>query len=900
MNKNYQIKIINAEGKSVTEVIKPGPGKGPTVIKAVGGTRYALVDTEQGSAPDNIRIARSGKNIKIFFDANVEPGLVIENFYEVHQNTQFSVVGQNELGNYYEYIPETASDASTVGQLKDSGQTFGMALGGEKLAGAAAGLQAAPVAAMGFSPLMLGAGLLGIAAAAGGGGGSAPPPAKPTVSSAKLTEDSGPPLDNITNQTNPTVTGVATPGSSITLTVNNKNYQTTANATTGIYVFKIPDADALPQGRYTPVAKASLNGVESDLFNGIPFTIDLSNRDNPNTTGTPVADPNSSAIVAISSITTDSGPKEDFITNDNTLRFKGKAESFIQNGDRIEVILKRSDGTTVASDYLNVINSGSDWEWNREGATLPDGQYTLSARVVDGAGNPVTEEKTKVIVIDTLAGFNINSQGASSPDANFNSAKVALDSLSRDTGVNSNDLITRDNTLVFNGSVNNYTGTDDWVWVQLKDSTGNVVKDSAGKDLSSYIKPISGKWTWDTSSTVLNDGNYTLVMGIVDPAGSSVSPVVNSIISIDTSQRNTASGVEDKNAKILIDLISILNSSDTSADTGVPNDWVTNNKLLKFTGNFGQTNGVENRWTPDAGSLFTFQVFDQQGVVKASADDKAINSFNTMWATGLTAPLADGIYVARAMVTDAAGNVMSMDQQRFVVDTTLPENTVSYSATDKDSVSNVSKLMLTFNEIATYTITAGTSTYSSSATPNPSITGTFNAGEFFIESTDRAGNLSSSFANPKTWKFDNIQVQISMPAISNSLSVLGEIGTYTLGLNETIDLSKLVEDARLSTPAVRNTFDMSGTSAQSLMVGINDVLSLGVGYSFTDQDFSQLLIKGGADDRVRFKEASSVWTLQNVTANIGSVNYSVYSNIDNHAQVLVAETIRSGQGVLFG
>lgn len=173
MKKTYQLKTNALKGEQQVIDVTPALGKAPTRLSAAGGARYELIDPATKSAPDNIRVRRKANDLEVFFEGDSEAGLVIEDFYKVHTDHLPTLVGKTEQGALYEYIPESASPTAVVTQLGVTGNSYGMALGGQELAasGAAVGLLAAPLLA-GFSPLLLGAGVLGAAALAGGGGGS--------------------------------------------------------------------------------------------------------------------------------------------------------------------------------------------------------------------------------------------------------------------------------------------------------------------------------------------------------------------------------------------------------------------------------------------------------------------------------------------------------------------------------------------------------------------------------------------------------------------------------------------------------------------------------------------------------------------------------------------------------
>jgi hypothetical protein len=169
--------------------------------------------------------------------------------------------------------------------LADAGQVVGMALGGAEVApaGAAVGVLAAGL----FSPWLLGAGALGLAAAGGGGGGAAATTdtTKPTGQTGELAvvSDSGA-RDHVTNVTKPTITGKSEAGSTVEVSFVDPAgkvtgpYKTTADAS-GNYILVVPDnlADTSTDTKgtqYTPVIKATDASGNSSTANGTPFVVD--------------------------------------------------------------------------------------------------------------------------------------------------------------------------------------------------------------------------------------------------------------------------------------------------------------------------------------------------------------------------------------------------------------------------------------------------------------------------------------------------------------------------------------------------------------------------------------------------------------------------------------------------
>ena len=654
MSKTYQIKMTAPKVEAKTLDATPGTGKAPITLKAEPGARYHLTDTRSGFAPDNIRISRSGKNLKIFTDGVSEPTFIVEDFYEQPADNRAALTGKSEDGNNYEYIPENASGTAAAPVLKDDGQIFGMALGGEVInAGAAVGLLA-PVAA--FNPLLLAAGAVGAAAAAGGGGGGGGSGGgtASTVYAKLGSVDTGPQGDNITSDQTPSIVGKATPKSTVTVTVNNKEYTGTADDSGN---FEIPVTDDLPQGRYVPKVVAKLNGT-TNTFDGTPFIIDLSSTNNiDNADGADPAgktDTNSSIAPSIDSISIDSADPKDFYTNkggNNGLKFVGTAKGLaIDSQDWIELKLTKPDGT-VLKEYVRPDKDGN-WSWDKLSTLLADGKYTLRVNVVDGAGNDVGSAKLQDIVVDTSASQNTDPGNSTNPnsDPNYtNKATVAITAISDDSGPSDKDFITNDHGLILKGTVSNFTntgyGADDRVWVQVLDSTGAV-------KVSGYATPSNGTWSLDANASNLPNGAYTIKASIVDKAGNVISTAKDQALTI---QDQAAIDDPNKNATLTI--------SSITEDRGyLSNDFVTDDATLLIKGTVGT-------FTAN-GDKVLVQILnkDNQVVAQTYADPNSGKwEFDN---TGNT--LLDGTYSIKASIVDNAGNTVSAGTtQTLVVDSNI-------------------------------------------------------------------------------------------------------------------------------------------------------------------------------------------------------------------------------------
>ncbi|MEW4553659.1 Ig-like domain-containing protein, partial [Vibrio cholerae] len=138
--------------------------------------------------------------------------------------------------------------------------------------------------------------------------------------------------------------------------------------------------------------------------------------------------------VAITGITEDTGSaSNDFITKDNTLIFQGTVDL-----DDKSTLAVSINGTVYTTSNGLVIDAQGNWSVDLTGTVLPDGTYPVTATVTDAAGNSKTV--TQDVVIDTKV------------DQDGDGNTVAITGITEDTGSASNDFITKDNTLIFQGT----------------------------------------------------------------------------------------------------------------------------------------------------------------------------------------------------------------------------------------------------------------------------------------------------------------------------------------------------------------------------------------------------------------------------------------------------------------
>ncbi|MFB2643171.1 retention module-containing protein, partial [Shewanella bicestrii] len=181
-----------------------------------------------------------------------------------------------------------------------------------------------------------------------------------------------------TQDTTPTITGTtdAPPGSTITIVVTDSTgaQQTLTTTVNPDGTYAVDVTNPIAEGGYTAEASvtdpAGNTGKASD--NGsVDTQIDQDGDGN---------------TVAITAITEDTGSSSsDFITNDNTLIFKGTVD--LDDNSTLAVTI---NGVVYTTANGLVIDAQGNWSVDLTGTVLPDGTYPVVATVTDAAGNSKT------------------------------------------------------------------------------------------------------------------------------------------------------------------------------------------------------------------------------------------------------------------------------------------------------------------------------------------------------------------------------------------------------------------------------------------------------------------------------------------------------------------------------
>jgi Bacterial Ig-like domain len=628
-----QYKVVASQGQSnknlVIDITQGAGDRGDTVrIKAQAGVKYQLLEVGKGQnvAPDNVKAKRIGKDLHIIFENDQNADLIIEDYYAVMPDGYNAVIGQAENGNFYEYFPQDPDPKGLITQLTEGEPAVNMALGGSEVLGSGAA-----VAVFAFNPLLgaLGAlGAAGVASAAGTGGAAVVVVA--TTGALAASSDSGAAGDNLTQVNTPAITGRATPGASVKVTVNNVDYTTSGNRTN---------------------ATAPTNGTGGGQDTQVVIVDTDGGKNQPDGS----TNPNTTATVDITSMTTDSGVSgTDYVTNDNLLTYSGTVAGFTANGDKVKVELLAADGTTViATAYVDVtITTGGNgtWTWPYETTQL-QGNYGVRATLVDPAG----------------INGNLNpDSGTNTNDvyryATINGVQVALPTLNGDiTGFNvDSNLLTGTAATVGVSSVpydeilaiwDTYNGT----------GTGNSAGTPAGWQSTYWSATISPQTSpmYHYSVSIASGQVYLNMFGagaLTDASSADVALQVvaaNAAPVLDAAASPTLTGVSagaaapvngtTTGSDLVSSLVAGITDADSGATKGIAITGVHAGATLYYSTN-GGTTWLTATGLSDTNALLLAADSNTRVYYKANGTSGTISDAITFRAWDMTANITEGVY----------------------------------------------------------------------------------------------------------------------------------------------------------------------------------------------------------------------------------------------------------------
>ncbi|MDU1876926.1 Ig-like domain-containing protein [Citrobacter sp.] len=500
--------------------------------------------------------------------------------------------------------------------------------------------------------------------------------------------------DNYTADTTPTFTFSNIPAdvAAVTLTLNTGQHYTIdlSKGTT----FTLPDE--LKDGTYTAtVTVTDVAGNSAD--SQISFTIDT------------LVDKPAVELATVS----DSGDSQtDGLTNETKPQFQLSGVD-IDDVNTITIAIVSNDGSYKGSWTLDSETYGNGtWICPVE---LDDGQYTITVMVEDMAGNQSTSDAA-AFEIDTVTYIDsivlLDDTGSSSTDnqTNVNTPEFAI-------GVP--DDVTHVSIAIDGKAAGEASKQSDGTWhfstAALADGAHTItvtVTDQAGnsshKDLNFTVDTTLSQPTLQLSSesdsgysdsdNITSDVRPTFVIGNLDSDVVSVSLTINGQTwpitvengsAIFTLPADLPDGVWQAELRVVDDAgnekttsLSVTIDTTTSvdgitlqSDTGVQNDWMTNDS----TPTFAITAPADAQTVTVSVGTTTQDAIFQDG----------------KWVVTMPSVLADGEYTLEVIVTDKAGNTANREQS-FTVDTTLEPLTVKMATADDsgiagDNVTNITK-----------------------------------------------------------------------------------------------------------------------------------------------------------------------------------------------------------------
>ncbi|AQT43288.1 Ig-like domain (group 3) [Bartonella apihabitans] len=293
-------------------------------------------------------------------------------------------------------------------------------------------------------------------------------------------------VDNgTTDDTNPTIKGTAPKNSLVIIYDNGKEIGRVYADGEGKWSYTTGAMLTEDDHKFTAVSQ-NAEGKTSGVSNEYVVTVDITAP--KQITGETVQDnvlPNSAngedgpAIIKVN---------QNDHTNDDSPIFSGTAPS-----DAKKVRIYDNNKLIAEVD----VDSDHTWFWeagNRNSdAKLANGSHSLTARPVDAAGNEGPASEAHAFIVDkTVPG-----------------AKATLDSITDDTGFESSDFTTQDNTLLFSFKVDGTLKDTDKVQALINNQWYDLTYNSA-----------NGKWELDwRNKPALADGSYVIKTRVISSTG---------------------------------------------------------------------------------------------------------------------------------------------------------------------------------------------------------------------------------------------------------------------------------------------------------------------------------------------------------------------------------------------
>ena len=325
--------------------------------------------------------------------------------------------------------------------------------------------------------------------------------------------NSGEVTDNITNYNKPRFEGTGQANDSITVRIYNERGEEVDVLTTTVEAngeWLVTMEDILPDGDYT-VEVVALDKAGNSTSDDLSITIDTTNP---------------TILTGGLDDSSNTGDKDDTITQDNTPLFTGSVEA------GCTVTLNFSSGES----YKAIVDPQGNWSLSIN-ETIPDGYYTYQIVAEDTAGNKTTLDRN--ITVDRTIAF----EGGLAED--------------HDTGLFDNDWITKNDRPDYVGTTDAFSKVEVTLNT-VPPKTIFVIADADG-NFSINLGDLFG------AGATIPDGAHSLTIKATDPAGNHTS--TNKTLIVDT-QKPTGLTVE----------------MEETSDSGSKGDFITNDNTPVLKG----------------------------------------------------------------------------------------------------------------------------------------------------------------------------------------------------------------------------------------------------------------------------------------------------------------------------
>jgi VCBS repeat-containing protein len=541
----------------------------------------------------------------------------------------------------------------------------------------------------------------------------------------------------------------------------------------------------------------------------------------------------------------------DGITKMTTPYYVGKAEP-----DKDIAITV--DGNT----YLGKTGSDGTYKIQLSDPPLKSGTYTPSIKVTDPATHLSTTADGTPFTVDT----------SGAPDTNQN-PEVKIGAISDDTGEQTNDFITSDNTLAYEGRVSGVAANAARLRLELKDNAGSVLKteDVAFSD--------AGIWTWNDPSTPRADGKYTLVATLVDVAGNAMTGAKASASQTVIISANGFTAVNDTG--IAKEEGGVNNATTGSTATGnvLSNDTTVDTVVTKKVAPLVNIAGAYGWLTLSEDGSYTYAVNNANATVNSLRDFTANPSetltdtfvYTATDSTGKSKEATLAITIQGANDTPVFSGFSAFDVLKT---DSVVSNPVSLKVADPDGDGAESKFSVPevrAGKYGAFTFSASDQTWAYQVDKDSPAVGTVDSHSEFHDL------LTVTSLDGSAYRTLDVRVKdgegVNLPKIMNLLNVEGVTAVGNLTISDSVILLGLREIFDLVSPTTNiahvEKIDITGSGDNIIKLNLASLTQADV-----DEGAHKLWIDGDAADVVQFDGYTAATQPRSV--QVAGISYNRY------------------------